>query len=367
MSPNGERLLNDLPAAKAPLACEMRRYFNNPYPSLFRFEYEDILEGGPTCVSDALSQTVVLQHVANPQVFDCDEGIAINVMPGRLVRVVLALTGDLEVLTGRLLRCFAAAARTLLAACGLALRPPELLVPFPKTARVLDRVAIGVRDEVRESDIQPDRRAVLFLPRLTEITDDEDIPVPVGAVNEMSGFGSPFQRTMLLDLEAATEFLWDVKPLCFGVEEHISAGAVLPKLDGVPAVSRLEARKANRWYAKLFTTKEPLEGFVEPMGKSLYRGLRDVFSTSPLEAVREIVATEELPSLIVMSLDLIKHLVVKMAAFRQRRKEQAMLLPVRKKTILERFHHAPIVADMVTPGAAIRPPDKAGGPLAVFW
>lgn len=37
------------------------------------------------------SKVVVLEHVLDPQVLDCDEGVAVNVRPGDLVRVILAL------------------------------------------------------------------------------------------------------------------------------------------------------------------------------------------------------------------------------------------------------------------------------------
>jgi len=51
----------------------------------------------------------VLEHVLDSEVFDCDEGVGVHVLPSRLVRVVLALAGDLEVLLGGLLGSFSAA------------------------------------------------------------------------------------------------------------------------------------------------------------------------------------------------------------------------------------------------------------------
>ena len=55
----------------------------------------------------------VLEHVLDSEVFDGDEGVGVHVLPSRLVRVVLALAGDLEVLLevllGGLLGSFSAA------------------------------------------------------------------------------------------------------------------------------------------------------------------------------------------------------------------------------------------------------------------
>lgn len=66
VSPDRERLLNDLTTVKAPLRGEARRHFDNPYSSFFRFEYEDVLEGRPTRVRDGASKVAVLEH-GNPQ------------------------------------------------------------------------------------------------------------------------------------------------------------------------------------------------------------------------------------------------------------------------------------------------------------
>jgi hypothetical protein len=64
-----------------------------------------------------------LEHVLDPEIFDSDEGVALNLLPSRLVGVVLTLAGDLEMLLGR----FAAAVGTLLPSGALALRSPQSL------------------------------------------------------------------------------------------------------------------------------------------------------------------------------------------------------------------------------------------------
>ena len=55
--------------------------------------------------------------------------------------------------------------------------------------------------------------------RLANVADDQDIPMFVGAKNEVSGIWGSFERAVLFDLQASAEFLGYVKPLRFRVEE----------------------------------------------------------------------------------------------------------------------------------------------------
>jgi hypothetical protein len=54
----------------------------------------------------------VFEHVLDSEIFYSNEGVGVDVPPSRLVRVILTLAGDLEVLFGRLLGRFAAAVGT---------------------------------------------------------------------------------------------------------------------------------------------------------------------------------------------------------------------------------------------------------------
>lgn len=342
--PDRERLPNDLATLEAPLRGEARRHSDDSATSFFRFEAENVLESRPTRVGDGFGEMAVLEHIRYSQVLDGDEGISVNVRPSRLVGVVFALAGDLEVLTGRLLRRFATTARTLLSAGRLALRSPELLLGPPEAARVLDCVPIGVGDEVPQSNVEADRIAVPLLGRISHMADNKDVPMTVGTQEKVRGLGSSFEGAVLLELDAAPELLRDSKPLGFGVEEHVPATSVLAKLYRVPAVRSLEAREAD-FLSKLLAMENPLEGFVKTVGKRLHSRLRDVLAASPLEAVREVATAEELAGLIVMRLDHLKHLVVKTAALRQTGKEHRVLGAVDEKPVLESLMHVPTVLE----------------------
>ncbi len=163
MSPDGERLLDDLAAVEAPLRSKMRRYFHDSCPGAFSLEREYVNECGPTRVRDSVSEMVVLEHVLDPEVLDGDEGVAVNVTPSRLVRVVLALAGDLEVLFRGPLGRLTAPVRSFLPAGRLALRNPKFPLGLLEAARVLDRLAFGVGKEHLEANVDPNSGTVPLL------------------------------------------------------------------------------------------------------------------------------------------------------------------------------------------------------------
>jgi hypothetical protein len=358
MSPDRKRLPNDLATVEAPLRSEVRWHFDDSRSGALSLECEDILERGPTCIGDGLCKVVVLEHVLGSKIFDGDKGVAVDVASRRLVSVVLTLTGYSEVLF-RLLSChLLAAVGALLSPCRLALCSAKLFRrPLP-TVRVLDRVSVGVRDEVGEPNVETDPGAVSLFGRIAHIADDEHVPVSVGAVDEVRRLGSPFERAMLFDLEATPELLRDSQLASVGINVHVPPAPVLSELDRVPAVRHFEAREPDL-PSELFAAKETLERLVESVGEGLHRGLGNVLraraTATPLEPMRKVVTGQELARLIVMSPDHLKHLVVKSAALRQSRKKQTMLFAVGVKSILERLMHSLVLADVVTPHNGFSP------------
>jgi len=96
VDPDRERLLDDLATLEAPLRGEARRYFDNPYTSFFRFEYEDVLESGPTRVGNGACEMAVFEQVLDAEVFHGNESVLIHVATSDLVRAILALACNLE-------------------------------------------------------------------------------------------------------------------------------------------------------------------------------------------------------------------------------------------------------------------------------
>jgi hypothetical protein len=259
---------------------------------------------------------VVVNHTADVEVFDRDEGVPIHVRPRRLVRMVLALAGDLEMSLGDMPRSLLAPLGALLPSAELALRPPELLLGAAIAARVFDNLAFGVCKKDLEANVEANGGTVSFLRRFSEITDDEHVPAPIGSENEVCSLRSAFKRPVLFDLDPAAEFLRNVKPPRLRVKKHIATRPVLPETYRVPAVRRLEAWEADL-LSKLSVVKEPLEGFIQTVGKRLYCGLGHMLSTLAFEAIRKVVTAKELARLIEMAFNRLQHLVVDPATFRQ--------------------------------------------------
>ncbi len=348
VSPHGKRLSDNLATLKAPLRSKTRRYLDDSRPSILGFEREYVDESRPTRIGDGAGEMAVFEHVLDPEIFDSNEGVGLNVVPSRLVRVILTLAGDLEVLLGGLLGRFAAAVGTLLAPGALSLRPPQSLRGPLQTAWVLDNLPFGVGDEVSKAQVEPNSRPVAFLGCIPEVADDKDVPVPVSTIGEVSGLWSTFERTVPLNLETASELLRNSQPSRIRVEAYIPPRAVLSKLYRMPAVSSLEAREAHL-LPKLATAEKTLEGSIKTVGKRLHRALRDMLAPTSLEAVRQIVAAEKLARSLVMSLEHFEHLVVKTAAFGQTGKESRVLGAVEEKPVLEGLVHLLVLLDTRTP------------------
>jgi hypothetical protein len=227
------------------------------------------------------------------------------------------------------------------------LRPPQSLGGPLETAWVLDNLPFGVGDEVSEANVQPNSCPITFLGCIPEVEDDKDVPMSVGATDEVSGLWGAFERTVVFDLEAASELLRNSQQSRIGVEVYVPPRAVLSKPYRVPAVGSLEARETHL-LSKLATPEKTLEGPIETVGKRLHRALRDVLAATPLEMVRQIVAAEKRARSLVMVLDDFEHLVVKKAAFGQTGEEQSVLGAVEEKPVLERLVHLLVVLDIGT-------------------
>jgi hypothetical protein len=167
----------------------------------------------------------------------------------------------------------------------------------------------------------------------------------VSTIDEVSGLRSTFKRTVVFDLEAASELLRDSQPSRIRVEVYVSPRAVLPKLYRMPAVGCLEAREAHL-LPKLATPEKTLEGPIKTAGERLHRALRDMLASAPLETARQIVSAEKRARSLVMSLDRFEHLVVQAAALGQTGEEPSVLGAVEEKPVLERLVHLLVVLDI---------------------
>jgi hypothetical protein len=100
--------------------------------------------------------------------------------------------------------------------------------------------------------------------------------------------------------------------------------AILPKLDGMPAVWLLETRKPDIGDSMFLGRKEAFERFRQAIGKHLHRGGRDMF-TLPFESSFQIILARKRPTLLIRSLDGLKHAIVNGARLDQALHELGIL------------------------------------------
>src|SRR5688572_12349600 len=63
VGPDRERLTDDLATLRALLRANVRRYFDHPATSFFRFEAEYVRERGPARIGYGFGEMAVLEHV----------------------------------------------------------------------------------------------------------------------------------------------------------------------------------------------------------------------------------------------------------------------------------------------------------------
>src|SRR5712692_5389141 len=100
------------------------------------------------------------------------------------------------------------------------------------------------------------------------LTDNERIPMPVGAQNEMGCLWGDFDRPMQLELDGTTQLLGKMQVLPIRGKREI--GFVLSQLDAMPTVRLFETREAYTRDSVFFSGKETLEGFGESVREHLH-------------------------------------------------------------------------------------------------
>jgi hypothetical protein len=205
--------------------------------------------------------------------------------------------------------------------------------------RVFDRLAFGIGKKNFQAQINTNTGAVLEGRLSSEVADDERVPVVVSPTHEVSRFRSTFGGAVLFYLDASTELLGDSESLSFTIQEHIMSLAVLPEMDGVPAIAGFEAREADL-LLQLLAVEESPQGFIKTTTERLDCGLGDVFATAAPKLTRKIIPTERFAALCVMVFNQFEHLIVNTARFGETGEEQFLLCTVWVKTVFEGLVHA---------------------------
>lgn len=305
---------------------------------------QDIEERTPTSIHDGLGQMVILHHIDHLKVFNHNAVIAFRIGFRRLELVIASLTANLEMGLSNVTGGFLASMAPLLATAQLTLFASEGLLCGPVKPGILNGVAVRVRQEAFQANINPDSRMLArawgMLLLLCILTGEKGIPMPIRAQNQIRRLGGPFDGPMHLDLEGSPKLRRNDE--VFLVLMQVRILSVLPKLNGVPLVGLLETRKAAG-DLKFFAGEETFEGLRKSIGKTLNGGGRNMLAATALECLGQIVLRGKGARLSILSFDGREHLIVNDARLPQALHEQLALFLIEVKAILKCLHEGILI------------------------
>ena len=339
MGTHRKRFLHDLATFEALLRCEARIDSSHTMPGSFSLVTEDVEECAPTGVHDALRYMMIVHHVGDLKVFNSNQLIALGVRFRGLEMVIAALPVDLQVRLRHVLRGFPASMTALLASAQLALLASQGSLRGAIETRVLNGVTLTISEKGLQPNVNADVRMLTDARKVFRLrfrfADDEGIPMAVSTQYQVNRLRRALYRAMQLDLEEMSQFLGHDEVFLLLVQIRIFP--ILPQLDGMPLVAFLEAREAH-FHSKLFAGKETFERLGEAICQTLHRGGRDMLPATALETSGEIILAREGPSLLILSLDGLKHLVIELARLDQATHEQMGLCCIGIQAVFKRSH-----------------------------
>ncbi len=380
MGSHKQRFLHDLPTVVTFLAGETRGHSNHLMSGTFSLGFKNSEEGAPTGVQDGFRQMMVLDHVQDGQVFHDNTAIAFCIRPSYLELMIPPLTGDLEMGLSHIACCLPAAMAPFLASAQWPLLPPKRLLRGAIEAGVLYRLTFTIGQERLQPHVNANILVVASGRQVFRLslclTDNERIPMPIGAVNQMHGFGRAFYGAVQFDLEGFPQLSWNDQVLLIFMQ--IGVFAVLSELNGVPTMRLLKPRKANIRKTQLFNGEETLKGLRETVSQHLHRGGWHVLTTTAFEPSGQVVLRGEGALLCILLFDRLKHLVIEQARLLQAVQEQMGLFLLHEKPVLKRSHACILIHLMrIVKRQAQRLPQrrkaqftpiaKARGTLAPLW
>lgn len=339
MGPNRERLLDYFSTSVAFLRSEARVDSDDLMTSSCSLIFKDVEKRAPTGVEDGLCQVMILHHIGNLKVFDRDLVILFRIVFGYVEMMVTALPMNLEMGPGHVARSFTAPLAAFLAAAKHALLASECLLVLAIVPGVLNGPSLAIGEEAFESHVKADSRMLTYrwvmLRLCLYLADNQGIPMSISPQHQMRRFRGSLYRSMQLDLEDMAELLWHDQILLVLMKRTVFA--ILPKLDGVPAVRGLEAREAHANDAKLPGSKKAFERFGEPISEHLDGGGWYVF-TLPFEHRLQFILGGKRASLLILRFDLCEQGIVNVPRLAQAGHQQATLLWLWIQSIFKRSH-----------------------------
>jgi hypothetical protein len=157
MRPSRERFLDRFTTVRAILTGVLRGSHNCRNPIYLAEILNPSSKFTPCCITDRLSQVPILDHVANPQVFQCHEVVRLHSAPCSFYCKVSTLALKFQMCFSQALDCFTSILGIFDFFRGSALRSFEALLSPPQMSRIFNSIAIRIGVEVVQSHINPNR------------------------------------------------------------------------------------------------------------------------------------------------------------------------------------------------------------------
>ena len=211
MGTNAQTLLDDLPTFEALLRGEARVHSYHCVPSSLSLFTQDVEEGAPTGVHDALGQGMVLCHVENLKLLNRNHLVLLGILFGRFEMEITALTRNLEMRLRGIPGSLAASMTAFLASAQLALLASQGFLRGAIVARVCYCVALTIRQKGLEANVNTDGRMLTRRGKVVRLgfglTHDEGIPMSIRTQDQMDRFRRTLNGPMQLDLEEMPDLL----------------------------------------------------------------------------------------------------------------------------------------------------------------
>ncbi len=183
MSSYRQALLYDLSTLVTLLAGETRVHSYDLVPSTCSLCTENIEERAPAGVHDGLSEMVIFHHITDSQVFYHNALIAFGIGLGRLEMVIAPLSIDLEMSLCYVLSSETSSMTAFLAPAQLTLLAPQGTLRGTIIARVLNAMALTIRQERFQPNINADITMLTYALEMVRsrfgLTHDEGIPMSI--------------------------------------------------------------------------------------------------------------------------------------------------------------------------------------------
>jgi hypothetical protein len=335
-----QRFLDDLSTLVTLLTREAGAHSNDLVSSTCSLGSENAEKRSPTGVHDGFSKMVIFDHIEDTQVLNNNASLARGVLLGNLEMMVTPLASDLEMSLCSATCGLAASVTPLHAPGQLTLFASQGFLRGAIEAWVLDGMTLTIGEEDFEPDIDPDIGMLTgtwkMLHLWFRLTGNQRIPMPIGTMHQIDRLGLAFKRAMQLDLEEVTKLLGNNEVFLIFMQVHIFA--ILPELDGMPAVWLFEAGEPHIRNAQSFRRKKTFLGLGEPISEALYRRGRDMFTPTPFEGGIQGILARERPIVLILRLECSQHLIIEDARLLQASRELFVLSLIGIQAVLKHLH-----------------------------